>query len=59
MADFAPVARFTPSYPTCYPIGRIRIRYSGFHYCFITVKTLHIREGICDSGDSVKICNGG
>ena len=57
MAHFAPVVRFTPPYPTCHPIGRIRIRHSIFHYRFIAVKALHIRD--CDNGDSVKICNGG
>ena len=57
MAHFAPVVRFTPPYPTCHPIGRIRIRHSIFHYRFIAVKALHIRD--CDNGDNVKICNGG
>ena len=59
VVHFAPMARFTPPFPTCHPIGRICIRYSRFHYRFITVKALHICEEICDSGDSVKLCNGG
>ena len=59
MVHFAPVVRFTPYFPTCHAIGRIHIKYSIFHYRLITVKALHIREEICDSGGSVNICNSG